>query len=136
MHWIARVAATTATAIALVLPAGIAQASPATDTQVSRSSIHSSALASADCPSGWLCLYQDADFRGRMLKFRDDQWQQLSGYGFNDATSSWKNRLGRTACLSWNWPPGNKKISLSSNGESAHMGSWGDEASGVKAGAC
>jgi hypothetical protein len=136
MHWIARAAATTATAVALVLPAGIAQAAPAPDIQVSWSNIHSSALASADCPAGWLCLYQDANFQGRMLKFRDNQWQQLSGYGFNDKTSSWKNRLGRAACLSWNWPPGSKKVSLSANGESTHMGSWNDEASGVKAGPC
>jgi hypothetical protein len=38
---------------------------------------------------------------GRKLQFRDDTWQQLSGYGFNDKASSWKNRLNRDACLSW-----------------------------------
>jgi Peptidase inhibitor family I36 len=133
MHWFTRGVATTTMAITLVLPAGIAQAAPAPDTQVNRSSAYSSALASTDCPSGWLCLYQDANFRGRMLKFRDNHWQQLSSFGSNDKTSSWVNHLGRYVCLSWNWPPGGRRVSLPP-GESAHMGSWNDKASGVKAG--
>lgn len=137
MHWITRAAATTATAMALVLPAvGSAQAEPVSEPQMISSGTHSAALAAADCPSGWLCLYEHADYQGRMLKFRDNTWQQLSGYGFNDKTSSWKNRLGRSACLSWNWPAGDRKISLSAGGSSAHMGNWNDEASGVKPGGC
>ncbi|HEU0089439.1 MAG TPA: peptidase inhibitor family I36 protein [Pseudonocardiaceae bacterium] len=89
------------------------------------------------CPSGWLCLYEHANFQGRMLKFRDDYWQQLSSYGFNDKTSSWKNRLNRNACLSKHWPAaGAPKLRLEAGACSARMGDWNDEASGVKAGRC
>ena len=55
------------------------------------------------CPDGWLCLYEHRDFNheqnGHMLKFKDDKWQPLNPRGFNDKTSSWRNRMGRTRAL-------------------------------------
>lgn len=133
MHWITRTAAAAVTTLALALPvSGIAQAAPALNTAP-----QAAALAAQDCPSGWLCLYEHNDFKGLMKKFKDNKWQQLSGYGFNDKASSWKNRLGRDACLSWDWPhQGSRKVSLSSGGSSTQLGSWNDEASGVKPGRC
>jgi hypothetical protein len=92
------------------------------------------------CPSGYVCLYENTYWNqrksGRMLKFRDSTWQQLSRYGFNDKTSSWRNHTGRGACLSWNWPAkGSPKLPLAP-GSSAAMGKWNEKASGVKAGRC
>ncbi len=52
----------------------------------------------ADCPSGWLCLWDSASFTGRMLRWsspgtRDD----LSAYGFNDQMTSWANKTNYDA---------------------------------------
>ena len=92
------------------------------------------------CPGGWVCLYEHAHFNhdrdGRMLKFRDDYWQLFSDYGFQEQVSSWKNRLERDACLSWDWPPGSRRLTLAAEANSAAMGDWNDRARGVKPGDC
>jgi hypothetical protein len=110
--------------VAILLLAGGVGVANASDGQATR------------CPKGYLCLYEDANFKGRMVKFADNEWQRLRvPWDFNDKTSSWKNRSGRTACLSWDWRPGRERLSLPP-GSSAHMGSWNDQASGVKVGSC
>jgi len=48
------------------------------------------------CASGWLCLYENVDGAGRRLQFRDEYWNYLSTYGFDRATSSWRNNQGST----------------------------------------
>lgn len=92
------------------------------------------------CPAGWLCLYEHPDFNrdqdGRMLKFRDDYWQRFGDYGFQDQTSSWKNHLGYDACLSADWPPGNRRLPLAGCASAAVLGDWNDAARGVKPGDC
>ncbi|MEU0095087.1 peptidase inhibitor family I36 protein [Kribbella sp. NPDC006257] len=47
-----------------------------------------------DCPSGWVCLWQDGSYSGRMLKWSSSGTSiaHLSDYGFNDEMSSWANR--------------------------------------------
>ncbi|WP_112242298.1 peptidase inhibitor family I36 protein [Kribbella monticola] len=47
-----------------------------------------------DCPSGWVCLWQDGGYSGRMLKWSSSGTSiaHLSDYGFNDEMSSWANR--------------------------------------------
>jgi hypothetical protein len=50
-----------------------------------------SASAVHGCPSGWYCVYQDRDWRGRRLQFSDCSRNDLSNYGFRDQTSSWVN---------------------------------------------
>lgn len=53
-----------------------------------------------DCPAYWVCLWENLDFGGRMLRFSqcdidgDGQcdWQNLSPFGFSDEMSSWRNR--------------------------------------------
>ena len=51
-------------------------------------------LSGTPCPSGWFCLFEHRDWRGRMLKFRDPYyWQYLSNWGFANQASSWHNRL-------------------------------------------
>ncbi|MGQ0774960.1 MAG: peptidase inhibitor family I36 protein [Pseudonocardiales bacterium] len=92
------------------------------------------------CPTGWLCLYEHPEFNrdqdGRMLKFRDDYWQRFGDYGFEDQTSSWKNHLGYNACLSGDWPPGNRRLPLAGCASAAVMEDWNDAARGVKPGDC
>lgn len=54
--------------------------------------------AFADCPAGWLCLWHDKDYSGRMLEFKSvGYWQNLTNYGFNDQMSSWRNRTSHDA---------------------------------------
>jgi hypothetical protein len=44
-----------------------------------------------DCEPGWYCVYQDAGWKGRRLRFSDCMPNDLSNYGFRDKTSSWVN---------------------------------------------
>jgi hypothetical protein len=50
-----------------------------------------SAAAVHGCPSGWYCVYQDRNWRGRRLQFKNCSRNDLSNYGFRDQTSSWVN---------------------------------------------
>src|SRR5688572_30368013 len=38
----------------------------------------------SDCPSGWFCLWEHANYSGRRLQFRGSGCQNLGAYGFND----------------------------------------------------
>jgi hypothetical protein len=51
-------------------------------------------MAFGDCPGGWVCLWHDGGYSGRMLKWSDPGTRvpHLSDYGFNDQMSSWANR--------------------------------------------
>lgn len=49
-------------------------------------------LAASDCPAGWFCFWQDADFLNRRLQFLDCGQQDLADYGFRNQTTSWRNR--------------------------------------------
>ena len=53
-----------------------------------------SAVAVPDCASGWLCLYAAINGGGRRLIFRDEYWQSLSEYAFENQMSSWRNNQG------------------------------------------
>ncbi|MFI5529539.1 peptidase inhibitor family I36 protein [Kitasatospora sp. NPDC051853] len=50
-----------------------------------------------DCTSGWVCLYADANWGGRMLRFSDYYKGNLKDWGFNDQMSSWRNNGGSVA---------------------------------------
>ena len=43
------------------------------------------------CPSGWYCVYQHANWRGRRLQFSNCSRNDLRNYGFRNPTSSWVN---------------------------------------------
>ena len=62
-------------------------------------------MLSHGCPSGWVCLFQDANFQGRMLKFRQvtSTAQSLIEYNFNDKASSWVNNSNHGAKLYKGW---------------------------------
>ncbi len=50
-------------------------------------------MALADCPSGWVCLFDTANWGGRMLKWSDPGTSvDLSSFSFNDELSSWSNK--------------------------------------------
>lgn len=50
-------------------------------------------MSLSDCPSNWLCLWADASYTGRMLRWSDPGTRDdLSAYGFNDQMTSWANK--------------------------------------------
>jgi hypothetical protein len=80
----------------LVLASGCA--APADDEGSSEETEVTASAESAltGCPPGWACVYQNTFYGGRVLRFNDaGPCQNLSSYGFNDATSSVRNRTGR-----------------------------------------
>jgi hypothetical protein len=60
------------------------------------SSTDVSADAISDCPPGWFCLWQDAQFMSRKVQFQGAGCQSLDNFGFNNLASSWFNRNGGT----------------------------------------
>lgn len=136
----ARAACTALATLAALLIGGSGVASATTVPQISDASTQAALGRNQSCPQSWVCLYEHPNFNrdqdGRMLKFQENRWQRLGDFGFNDKTSSWKNRLGRAACLSRNWPVDGDKLRLAASASSAGMGGWNDEASGVKPGSC
>lgn len=67
-----------------------AQSQPQDATAVDNSGI--TVDAASDCPAGWFCLWQDANFMNRRVQFQGTGCQNLTDFGFNDLASSWFNR--------------------------------------------
>jgi Peptidase inhibitor family I36 len=88
----------------------------------------------ASCPSGWLCLFQHANWNGRMLQFRDTGfWQNLTNYGFNDQMSSWRNRRGFDARWAEHVGGNGFRRCMATGAAAAYVGdSDNDEASSIK----
>ncbi|WP_328610426.1 peptidase inhibitor family I36 protein [Amycolatopsis sp. NBC_00345] len=89
-------------------------------------------MSFSQCPSGWVCLWQDGNYGGRMLKWSSPGTSiaHLSDYGFNDEMSSWANRGTRLA--RW-WVDANYKgtsHNMPADSSSAHGGD--DQASSLK----
>ncbi|GAA4235602.1 hypothetical protein GCM10022254_43200 [Actinomadura meridiana] len=55
------------------------------------------------CASGWYCFFQNTNYGGRKLSFRDcgatGLWQFLTDYGFGNSTSSWQNFTKHTVLV-------------------------------------
>jgi len=94
------------------------------------------ALADArDCPSGYVCLWRHNGYEGRMVKFnRSEGWVNLGGaFDFNDQASSWCNKTGRDAQLSFHTNGEGRTTCLQNNTCSPSVaGDWNDEASSVR----
>lgn len=108
----------------------------------------------ADCPSDWVCLYQDinynAETNARMIKFRDCcAWQNLFpprvDPTFNDQLSSWRNRMSKDAHVSWhrdgNPQAASGRLCMNNNSSDAWVGNnwssyfnddWNDQASAIQ----
>ncbi len=92
-------------------------------------------MAFSDCPDDWVCLWQDRDFRGRMLQFREwqDGWQNLTNYGFNDEMSSWRNRKNKDARWAWHTNGDGTRRCMNANSSSSYVGNGdNDEASSIR----
>lgn len=85
-----------------------------------------------DCPASWLCLWENAGYGGRMVQFQDaGSWQSLVPYGFNDLTSSWRNRRAVDARLGEN-AGGGTNICVGNGGSASYIGdAWNDRVSSV-----
>ncbi|WP_030609678.1 peptidase inhibitor family I36 protein [Streptomyces sclerotialus] len=87
------------------------------------------ATVKASCPSGALCLWQDSDFRGRRLVFRDTgYWQYLNRYGFSHSVSSYWNRRGDDAAF---LSHSGRKICIDGSERNGRMGGWNDQVKAV-----
>jgi hypothetical protein len=110
IHIAAAVAATTVAFAMTAVPAATAQAAPLTQQLTARggtvsadgqwvhmpdgTDVSVTPMSFSQCPSGWVCLWQDGGYAGRMLKWSSPGTAvaHLSDYGFNDEMSSWANR--------------------------------------------
>ncbi|MFE6869207.1 peptidase inhibitor family I36 protein [Kitasatospora sp. NPDC057692] len=89
-------------------------------------------LALPECSDGYVCLYEHIQGRGRRLMFRDDKWQNLGQYGFNDVTSSWRNNQSSDAAgLARDNGGWGGRIWLSGKSYSSDLGAYNDWASSV-----
>jgi hypothetical protein len=93
-----------------------------------------------DCPSGWVCLWEHADFGGRMLQFSQCDvngdgtcdWQNLTAYNFNDQMSSWRNRKSVDAHWAYATNGGGTRRCMESQSSSNWVGAVdNDEASSL-----
>ncbi len=91
-------------------------------------------MAFTDCPAGWLCLWQDSGYSGRMLQFQDvtSYWQNLTNYGFNDAMSSWRNRTATDAKWSCDINGGGTQRCMASGASASSLGGDNDQASAIR----
>lgn len=89
-------------------------------------------MAFSDCTSGWVCLWKDGSYSGRMLKWSDSGTAvaHLSDYGFNDQMSSWANRGPHTAYWWVDANYGGDKHTMAAYTSAAHGGD--DLASSLK----
>jgi peptidase inhibitor family I36 len=88
--------------------------------------------ALSDCPSGWVCLWQDGSYSGRMLKWSSSGTAiaHLSDYGFNDEMSSWANKGSHLARWWTDASYSGTRHDMPAGSSSAHGG--GDSASSFK----
>ena len=97
--------------------------------------------AASDCPLDWVCLWENPDFLGRMVQYRDCcPWYNLADVGLNNAASSWRNRKSVDAKVA-DFADGNgNRLCLNNGSQSSSMGAWDNQATSIKifsgSGAC
>src|SRR5262245_23740710 len=85
------------------------------------------------CPSGSFCFYQNASFKGRMLRFQSCGRQNLTDFGFNDKTSSWVNNTSSSVDVFRDVNAGGGILwHEAAHALSAHVGSANDKASSFR----
>jgi hypothetical protein len=84
----------------------------------------------ASCtPNGYTYVYEDADFRGRRLQFRDNgYWQGYDTYGFRNKQSSWSNPRCYSVWLKDIDTNPDSYYIEGANSSSRNMGSWNNRA--------
>lgn len=89
--------------------------------------------AFGDCEDGWVCIWEHANYAGRMLQFQDrGYWQDLTAYNFNDQASSWRNRINQDAKLSQHIQGGGTQVCMQPNSSNSQLTGFNDEASSIK----
>ena len=83
------------------------------------------------CPSGYVCLWDGANYSGSLFAFNNCcAWINLSDYGFNNAASSWRNRMSVDAQLAMGADGNGSRLCLNNNSSDGNMGTtWNDAAS-------
>jgi hypothetical protein len=86
------------------------------------------------CPSGWVCLFASTSWQGSMIQFSSCcSWDNLSGYGFNNIASSWRNRKNVDAQIAIDAGGGGSKLCLNNNDSAGSMpAGWDDVASSIR----
>lgn len=86
-----------------------------------------------DCPVGWVCLWENKEYAGRMLEFHDrGSWQALETYNFNNKTSAWANRTEVDAKLAQFGDGSGDQLCLQPHSSNSQLTGYNDEASAVK----
>ncbi|MEV4281998.1 peptidase inhibitor family I36 protein, partial [Actinoplanes xinjiangensis] len=88
------------------------------------------AAAVPACASGWLCIFEHINGGGKRLIFRDDYWQKLEVYGFENTLSSWRNNQGSndSGMIGKYAPTGFAWGNLSPGGYASNVGNdWNDQ---------
>ena len=100
------------------------------------------AAAWGDCPADSVCLWDLANYDGRMVAFiHCCDWINLADHDFNNKMTSWRNRKSVDAKVA-QWSDGNgDRLCLGSSSSNASVGSaWNNEATSIKifsgSGAC
>lgn len=88
----------------------------------------------SECPDGWVCLWEDKEYSGRMLQFQTrGEWQSLlNPWNFNDKTTAWRNRTNDDAKLAQNVDGSGTWICLQPNSSNSQLTGFNDEASAIK----
>lgn len=86
------------------------------------------------CPSGWVCLFEDANWQGNMLQFNSCcAWNNLSAFGFDNIASSWRNRMSVDAQIAKNAGGGGVILCLNNGASSSSMpAGWDNNASSIR----
>lgn len=95
--------------------------------------LHVVPMNAADCPNGWLCLWDRIGNTGRMVQFQSaGTWLNLANYGFDNAARSWRNRTSRTAYLREVHPGQGAGVCMAPGVTVTSMGSFNGRASSLR----
>lgn len=132
---------TVAALAAIVLTTGPTHAGPINDSaEAAPTWIYLEDANGADCPAGYVCLWENAGYVGAMWAwhegyydpdFTDNQCLNCTGNRFHDDASSWWNRTSRHYCVSDGTYGGNPDNTMPIGTFGNFTGWWNDRASSI-----
>lgn len=120
--------------------AATAAATPASADSGTASVLYKESAGLADCPSGWVCLWQNRDYGGAIFGWREGGYNVdfrtllcagCNGGNFHDDASSWANFTRRKYCVSWGTSGGDPDNTMPSAGAGNFTPEWNDQASSI-----
>jgi Peptidase inhibitor family I36 len=86
------------------------------------------------CSSGYVCLFEDTAWQGNLIQLSACcAWNDLSGFGFNNLASSWRNRKNVDGQIAMGAGGGGTRLCLNNNSYSSTMPSgWDNNASSIR----